>query len=76
MDFKGIHVVVTGGRTGLIPEWVSDRSKECEVSIELPKKWYKDDNFLGIALFFHFVHLPPPDDDQTRYDSPYYYGVN
>ena len=75
MDFEGIHAVVTGGRTGLIPEWVSDRSKECEVSIELSKKWYKDDNFLGIALFFHFVHLPP-DYDQTRYDSPYYYGVN
>ena len=76
MDFEGIHAVVTGGRTGLIPEWVSDRSKECEISIELPKKWYKDDNFLGIALFFHFVHLPLPDDDQTRDDSPYYYGVN
>ena len=76
MDFEGVHFVVIGGRTGLIPEWVSDRSKECEVSIELPKKWYKDDNFLGIALFFHFVYLPPPDDDQTRYDTPYYYGVN
>ena len=38
MDFEGIHAVVTGGRTGLIPESVSDRSKECEVSIELPKK--------------------------------------
>ena len=25
----------------------------CEVTIELPKKWYKDDNFLGFALFFH-----------------------
>ena len=57
--FSGVHVVVTGGRTGLIPEWVSDKSMGCEVIIELPKKWYKDDNFLGFALFFHFVvHLP------------------
>ena len=31
MDFEGIHAVITGGRTGLIPEWVSDWSKECEV---------------------------------------------
>ena len=56
----GIHVVVTGGTTGLIPEWVSDKSMGCEVTIELPKKWYKDDNFLGFALFFHFVYSPPP----------------
>ena len=41
MDFEGIHAVVTGGRTGLIPEWVSDRSKEYEVSIELPKNSIK-----------------------------------
>ena len=56
---SGIHAVVTGGRNGL-PEWVSDKSMGCEVTIELPKKWYKDDNFLGFALFFHYVHLPPP----------------
>ena len=52
--------VITVGRTGLIPEWVSDKSMGCEVTIELPKKWYKDDNFLGFALFFHFVNVPPP----------------
>ena len=40
--------------TGLIPEWVSDKSMGCEVTIELPKKWYKDDNFLGFALFCQF----------------------
>ena len=51
--------LVTVGRTGLIPEWVSDKSMGCEVTIELPKKWYKDDNFLGFALFFHFVNVPP-----------------
>ena len=53
--YSGIRVVVTSGGTGLIPEWVSDKSMGCEVTIELPKKWYKDDNFLGFALFFHFV---------------------
>ena len=57
--FSGIHVVVTRGGTGLIPEWVSDKSMGCEVTIELPKKWYKDDNFLGFALFFHFVDFLP-----------------
>ena len=57
--YSGIHAVVTIGRTGLIPEWVSDKSMGCEVTIELPKKWYKDDNFLGFALFFHFVDFHP-----------------
>ena len=56
---SGIHAVVTSGGTGLIPEWVSDKSMGCEVTIELPKKWYKDDNFLGFALFFHFVDFQP-----------------
>ena len=54
-SYSGIHVVVTRGGTRLIPEWVSDKSMGCEVTIELPKKWYKDDNFLGFALFFNFV---------------------
>ena len=58
--FSGLHAVVTEGRTGLIPEWVSDKSMGCEVTIELPKKWYKDDNFLGFALFFHSDHFSPP----------------
>ena len=58
--YPGILAIVTGGRTRLIPEWVSDKSMGCEVTIELPKKWYKDDNFLGFALFFHFVDSPPP----------------
>ena len=34
-----------------------------EVSIELPNKWYKDDVFLGFALFFNFVPLDV--DDET-----------
>ena len=52
--------LVTVGMTGLIPKWVSDKSMGCEVTIELPKKWYKDDNFLGFALFFHSDHFPIP----------------
>ena len=56
--YSGIHAVVTGGRNGL-PEWVSDKSMGCEVTIELPKKWYKDDNFLGFAVFFHFADFHP-----------------
>ena len=58
--YSEIQPVVRGGMPGLIPEWVSDKSMGCEVTIELPKKWYKDDNFLGFALFFHFVDSPPP----------------
>ena len=57
MVFEGIHVVVTGGMTGLIPEWASDKRMGCDVTIGLPKKWYKNDNFLGFALFFHFVGI-------------------
>ena len=55
-----MYAAITRGKTGLIPEWVSDKSMGCEVTIELPKKWYKDDNFLGFALLFHFVHFPHP----------------
>ena len=55
---SGIHPVVIGSMAGLIPEWVSDKSMGCEVTIELPKKWYKDDNFLGFALFCQFDDSP------------------
>ena len=55
------HVVPhSRGRFG-IPKWVKDKSMGCEVSIELPNKWYKDDTFLGFALFFSFVTF-----DKTR----------
>ena len=71
MDFhQGILAFVIGDRTG-IQKWVSDKSMGCEVRIDLPKKWYKDDNFLGFSLFFNFVHLPPPHDDQTRCNIPH-----
>ena len=55
-----IYPVVKGGMTGLILEWVSDKSMRCEVTKVLPKKWYKDDNFLGFALFFLYVDSPLP----------------
>ena len=59
------HVVVppSRGRTG-IPKWLKDKSMGFEVSIKLPNKWYKDDTFLGFALFFSFVPLDV--DDETR----------
>ena len=31
----------------------------CEITIDLPKNWYEDNNFLGFALFWHRV---PVDD--------------
>ena len=67
MDFEGIHVVVTGGRTRLIPEWVSDRSKECEVSIEFPKKWYKETSWelLYSSILFIFLLLMMIRQDMT-----------
>ena len=39
-----------------------------EITIDLPKNWYEDNNFLGFALFCH--HVPSDDDDD---DDDYYY---
>ena len=58
-------ILPSRGRTG-IPKWVKDKSMGCEVSIELPNKWYKDDTFLGFALFFRFVPLDV--DDEIKVD--------
>ncbi|CBI39954.3 unnamed protein product, partial [Vitis vinifera] len=63
-----ISVVIPGSNG--IPEWVSDKSTGCEIRIELPKNWYKDDSFLGFALFFH--HLPL-DDDDDECDTKFYF---
>ena len=55
MDFEGIHAVVKGGRTGLIPEWVSDRSKEYEVrnGIKMTTSW----ELLYSSILFIFLLL-------------------
>ena len=56
-------ILPSRGRTG-IPKWVKDKSMGCEVIIELPNKWYKDDTFLGFALFFSSV--PCDVDDENK----------
>ena len=33
-----------------------------EITIDLPKNWYEDNNFLGFALFYHRVPLDHDDD--------------
>ena len=80
--YSKIYPVVKGGMTGLIPEWVSDKSMGCEITKVLPKKWYKDDNFLGFALFFHFVDSPPEyqfsisqGDQFISVSKSFYYGM-
>ena len=34
-----------------------------EITIDLPKNWYEDNNFLGFALFWHHVPFDDDDDD-------------
>ena len=63
MKIWNFVVLPSRGRTG-IPKWVKDKSMGCEVSIELPNKWYKDDTFLGFAVFFSFV--PRDVDDEKK----------
>ena len=55
-----VYVVIPGSRG--IPEWISHKSMGCEITIDLPKNWHEDNNFLGFALFCHLV----PDDDKFR----------
>ncbi|XP_034691602.1 disease resistance protein RPV1-like [Vitis riparia] len=52
------RVVIPGSRG--IPEWISHKSMGDEITIDLPKNWYEDNNFLGFALFSHYA---PVDDD-------------
>ena len=54
-----------------IPEWVSHKSMGREVRIELPNNWYKDNNFLGFALFFYLI--PLSDDDLCKMAHGYHY---
>ncbi|RVW60149.1 TMV resistance protein N [Vitis vinifera] len=49
------RVVIPGSRG--IPEWISHKSMGSEITIDLPKNWYEDNNFLGFALFNHHVPL-------------------
>ena len=61
-----VSVFIPGSRE--IPEWISHKNMGNEITIDLPKNWYEDNNFLGFALFCH--HVPSDDDDD---DDDYYY---
>ena len=65
MELWNFVVLPSRGRTG-IPKWVKYKSMGCEVSIELPNKWYKDDTFLGFALFFSFAPLDVDDEKKMH----------
>ncbi|KAL6340103.1 hypothetical protein AAG906_038938 [Vitis piasezkii] len=61
MSRNRVTVVIPGSRG--IPEWISHKSMGDEITIDLPKNWYEDNNFLGFALFCHLV--PVDDDDDV-----------
>ncbi|KAJ9676327.1 hypothetical protein PVL29_025046 [Vitis rotundifolia] len=63
--FPRIQITIPGSSG--IPEWIRDKSTGCEVRIELPENWYKDDSFLGFALFFHYLPLDNDDNDDNDY---------
>ncbi|XP_034674591.1 disease resistance protein RPV1-like [Vitis riparia] len=68
--YPEIQIIIPGSSG--IPEWIRDKSMGSEERIELPKNWYKDDGFLGFALFFH--HLPLDDNDDND-DNDYIYKL-
>ncbi|RVW60158.1 TMV resistance protein N [Vitis vinifera] len=68
--YRETRVVIPGSRG--IPEWISHKSMGDEITIDLPKNWYEDNNFLGFALFSH--HVPVDDICKTLCDDdiPYF----
>ena len=65
-----VSVFIPGSRE--IPEWISHKNMGNEITIDLPKNWYEDNNFLGFALFSH--HVPVDDICKTLCDDdiPYF----
>ena len=61
--YNNLHIIIPGSSG--IPEWVTRKSMGREVSIELSKNWYEDDNFLGFAIFFHLLPLDGDDDNNN-----------
>ena len=59
-----VHVIILGRRG--IPKWISHKSMGDEITIDLPKNWYEDNNFLGFALFCH--HVPIDDENEDGLD--------
>ncbi|RVW86543.1 Disease resistance-like protein DSC1 [Vitis vinifera] len=68
LKYDCVRVVIPGSRG--IPEWISHKSMGDEITIDLPKNWYEDNNFLGFALFWH--HVPFDDDDDDDYVNQLY----
>lgn len=62
-DLRSSRIRITIPGSSGIPEWIRDKSMGCEVRIELPENWYKDDIFLGFALFFYYLPLDNNDND-------------
>ena len=62
--YDNFHIIIPGSSG--IPEWVTRKSMGREVSIELSKNWYEDDNFLGFVLFFHLLPLDGDGDDDIN----------
>ncbi|RVW33168.1 TMV resistance protein N [Vitis vinifera] len=52
---KEIQIVIPGNNG--IPEWISQRKKGSEITIELPMDWYHNNDFLGVALYSVYVPL-------------------
>ena len=42
--------VITPGNNG-IPEWISQREKGSQITVELPPDWHKNNDFLGFSIY-------------------------
>ncbi|XP_034677016.1 disease resistance protein RUN1-like isoform X2 [Vitis riparia] len=52
---KAIRVVISGNNG--IPEWISQQKKGSQITIELPMDWYRNNDFLGFALYSVFIPM-------------------
>ena len=46
--------IVVPGSSG-IPEWIRNQSEGPQICIQLPRNWYNNDDFLGIAICYVYV---------------------
>ena len=49
LNEKGSEIIFVPGING-IPEWVKGYIEGSQIGIGLPKDWYQDKHFLGIAI--------------------------
>ncbi|KAL6315390.1 hypothetical protein AAG906_000500 [Vitis piasezkii] len=52
---KLIRVAISGNNG--IPEWISQQKKGSQITIELPMDWYRNNDFLGFALYSVFIPI-------------------